>query len=73
MEGKPAPKIELLDATSQKGLATYAEELVNYSKSLTKNKDSLEPVLEIFEYWARKFRQSLDEQPGLPEDRATRK
>ncbi|WP_342346402.1 hypothetical protein [uncultured Nitrospira sp.] len=40
---------------------------------LTKEKNSLEPVLEIFEYWAMKFRQRFDEQGGLQEDRTTGK
>jgi hypothetical protein len=34
---------------------------------LTHEKDSLGPVLEIFDYWARKFRQRLDEERGLRE------
>jgi hypothetical protein len=34
---------------------------------LTRDKDSLGPVLEIFDYWGKKLRQRLDEERGLRE------
>ena len=71
IEGEAAIEAELLDAMSQERLAAYVEDRVNDRVILTKDKDSLGPVLEIFDYWARKLRQRLDEQRGLREDRIT--
>jgi hypothetical protein len=57
----------LLDAESQERLAAYVEKRVSSKVLLTQDKDSLGPILEIFDYWAKKFRQRLDEERGLRE------
>jgi len=67
LEGEAAIEAELLDAESQERLAAYVEKRVSSKVLLTQDKDSLGPVLEIFDYWARKLRQRLDEQRGLRE------
>jgi len=67
LEGEAAIEAELLDAESQERLAAYVEKRVSSKVLLTQDKDSLGPVLEIFDYWAKKLRQRLDEERGLRE------
>jgi len=67
LEGEAAIEAELLDAESQERLAAYVEKRVSSKVLLTQDKDSLGPVLEIFDYWSRKLRQRLDEERGLRE------
>jgi hypothetical protein len=67
LEGEAAIEAELLDAESQERLVAYVEKRMSSKVLLTKDKDSLGPVLEIFDYWARKLRQRLDEERGLRE------
>jgi hypothetical protein len=67
LEGEAAIEAELLDAQSHERLAAYVEKRVSSKILLTQDKDSLGPVLEIFDYWARKLRQRLDEERGLRE------
>ncbi|KPK23695.1 MAG: hypothetical protein AMK69_17710 [Nitrospira bacterium SG8_3] len=67
LEGEAAIEAELLDAESQERLAAYVEKRVSSKVLLTQDKDSLGPILEIFDYWAKKFRQRLDEERGLRE------
>jgi len=67
LEGEAAIEAELLDAESQERLVAYVEKRMSSKVLLTQDKDSLGPVLEIFDYWARKFRQRLDEERGLRE------
>jgi hypothetical protein len=67
LEGEAAIEAELLDAESQERLAAYVEKRVSSKVLLTRDKDSLGPVLEIFDYWAKKLRQRLDEERGLQE------
>ncbi|MDH5564912.1 MAG: DUF3313 domain-containing protein [Nitrospirota bacterium] len=67
LEGEAAIEAELLDAESQERLVAYVEKRVSSKVLLTQDKDSLGPVLEIFDYWARKLRQRLDEERGLRE------
>ena len=69
LEGEAAIEAELLDAESQERLAAYVEKRVSSKVLLTHDKDSLGPVLEIFDYWANKLRQRLDEARGLREYR----
>jgi hypothetical protein len=67
LEGEAAIEAELLDAQSHERLAAYVEKRVSSSVLLTKNKDSLGPILGLFNYWAKRFRQRLDEARGLRE------
>ena len=67
LEGEATIEAELLDAQSQERLVAYVEKRVSSKILLTQDKDSLGPVLEIFDYWARKLRQRLDEERGLRE------
>jgi hypothetical protein len=67
LEGEAAIEAELLDAESQERLVAYVEKRVSSKVLLTQDKNSLGPVLEIFDYWARKLRQRLDEERGLRE------
>jgi len=69
LEGEATIEAELLDAESQERLAAYVEKRVSSKVLLTHDKDSLGPVLEIFDYWAKKLRQRLDEERGLREYR----
>jgi len=67
LEGEAAIEAELLDAESQERLVAYVEKRMSSKVLLTKDKDSLGPVLEIFDYWGKKLRQRLDEERGLRE------
>ena len=67
LEGEAAIEAELLDAQSHERLAAYVEKRVSSHVLLTKNKDSLGPILDLFSYWAKRFRQRLDEARGLRE------
>lgn len=69
LEGEATIEAELLDAGTQERLAAYVEKRVSSKVLLTADKDSLGPVLEIFDYWAKKFRQRLDEERGIREYR----
>ncbi len=71
LEGEAAIEAELLDAESQERLVAYVEKRVSSKVLLTQDKDSLGPVLEIFDYWAKKLRQRLDEERGLREYQKT--
>lgn len=64
LEGEAAIEAELLDAESQERLAAYVEKRMSSKILLTRDKDSLGPALEIFDYWANKLRQRLDEERG---------
>lgn len=65
LEGEAAMEAALLDAGSQERVAAYVERLVSSKVLLTQDKDSLGPVLEIFDSWARRFWHPLDEARGL--------
>lgn len=67
LEGEAAIEAELLDAESQERLVAYVEKRMSSKVLLTQDKDSLGPVLEIFDYWGKKLRQRLDEERGLRE------
>lgn len=67
LEGEAAIEAELLDAQSHERLAAYVEKRVSSHVLLTKSKDSLGPILDLFSYWAKRFRQRLDEARGLRE------
>jgi hypothetical protein len=69
LEGEATIEAELLDAENHERLAAYVEKRVSSKVLLTHDKDSLGPVLEIFDYWAKKLRQRLDEERGLQEYR----
>jgi hypothetical protein len=62
LEGEAAIEAELLDAESQERLAAFVEKRMSSKILLTRDKDSLGPVLEIFDYWANKLRQRLDKE-----------
>ena len=67
LEGEAAIEAELLDSESRERLAAYVEKRMSSKILLTHDKDSLGPVLEIFDYWAKKLRQRLDEKRGVRE------
>jgi hypothetical protein len=62
LEGEAAIEAELLDAESQERLAAFVEKRMSSKILLTRDKDSLGPVLEIFDYWANKLRHRLDKE-----------
>jgi hypothetical protein len=65
LEGEAAIEAEILDTQSQERLVAYVEKRMSSKILLTREKDSLGPVLEIFDYWAHKLRQRLDEERGI--------
>jgi hypothetical protein len=67
LEGQAAIEAELLDAQTHERLAAYVERRVSSKVLLTKDKDSLGPILDLFSYWAKRLRQRLDEARGLRE------
>jgi uncharacterized protein DUF3313 len=67
VEGEAAIEAEMLDAQSHERLAAYVEKRVGPKVILTKDKDSLGPILDLFSYWAKRLRQRLDEARGLRE------
>jgi len=67
LEGQAAIEAELLDAQTHERLAAYVEKRVGSHVLLTKDKDSLGPILDLFSYWAKRLRQRLDEARGLRE------
>jgi hypothetical protein len=67
LEGEAAIEAELLDAQSHERLAAYVEKRAGSNVLLTKDKDSLGPILDLFSYWAKRLRQRLDEARGLRE------
>ena len=67
LEGEAAIEVEILDTQSQERLVAYMEKRMSPEILLTRDKDSLGPVLEIFDYWGKKLRQRLDEERGLRE------
>ncbi|GJL69825.1 MAG: hypothetical protein NPIRA06_24600 [Nitrospirales bacterium] len=67
LEGEAAIEAEILDTQSQERLVAYVEQRMSSEVLLTREKDSLGPVLEIFDYWAKKLRQRLDEERGIRE------
>ncbi len=69
LEGEAAIEAEILDTQSQERLVAYVEKRMSPEILLTRDKDSLGPVLEIFDYWGKKLRQRLDEERGLREYR----
>ncbi len=69
LEGEAAIEAEILDTQSQERLVAYVEKRMSSKILLTRDKDALGPVLEIFDYWANKLRQRLDEERGIREYR----
>jgi len=67
LEGEAAIEAELLDAQTHERLAAYVEKRADSHVVLTKDKDSLGPILDLFNYWAKRLRQRLDEARGLRE------
>lgn len=67
LEGEAAIEAEILDTQSQERLVAYVEKRMSSKILLTHEKDSLGPVLEIFDFWANKLRQRLDEERGKRE------
>ncbi|MDR4461675.1 MAG: DUF3313 domain-containing protein [Nitrospirales bacterium] len=65
LEGEAAIEVEILDTQSQERLVAYVEKRMSAKILLTREKDSLGPVLEIFDYWAKKLRRRLDEERGI--------
>lgn len=65
--GEATIEAELLDSQTQDRLVAYIEKRHSAHVFVAEDQYSFGPVLEIFEYWARKLRQRLDEERGLRE------
>jgi len=65
VDGEATIEAELLDSQTHERLAAYIGSRGSSRTLLTQDKDSLGPILEIFQFWARKLRQRLDEWRGL--------
>ncbi len=59
LEGKATLEAELLDSQTGERLIGYVEKRES-SKTYSDNRHNLGPVVEIFDYWAKKLRQRLD-------------
>ncbi len=67
LSGNATIEAELLDSESQERLVAYIEKRKSEKTVITKDPSSLGPIREIFDFWARKLRQRLDEKRGLGE------
>ena len=67
LSGQAAIEAELLDSQTHVRLVAYIENRKYEKIVITKNTHSLGPIRDIFDYWARKLRQRLDEERGLRE------
>jgi len=65
MSGQAAIEAELLDSQTHERLAAYIEKRKSGEILMTKDSHSLSPIIAVFDYWARKFRQRLDEERGV--------
>lgn len=59
LEGKASLEAELLDSQTGDRLIGYIEKRES-SKTYTDNRHNLGPIVEIFDYWAKKLRHRLD-------------
>ncbi len=65
--GEAAIEAEALDGQTHEQLAAFVEKRMNSRVLMTKDKYSLGPILEMFTYWSKRFRQRLDEARGVRE------
>lgn len=65
MSGQAAIEAEILDSQTHERLAAYIEKRKSGEVLMTKDSQTLSPIITVFDYWARKFRQRLDEERGL--------
>ncbi len=63
LEGKATLEAELLDSQTGERLVGYIEKRES-SKTYTDNRHNLGPIIEIFDYWAKKLRHRLDRARG---------
>ena len=67
LAGEASIEAEALDAKTHERLAAFVENRMSSKVLVTKDKDSLGPILEMVTYWSKRFRQRLDEARGLRE------
>lgn len=65
--GQAAIEAELLDSETGERLIGYIERRQSSRVYVTESDVSFAPILELFDYWATKLRQRLDERRGLRE------
>jgi len=65
--GQAAIEVELLDSETNERLVGYIERRKKSKLYAKTDRASLGPVIEIFDYWAKKLRQRLDEERGVRE------
>ncbi len=65
--GQAAIEVELLDSETNERLVGYIERRKKSELYAKTDRASLGVVIEIFDYWARKLRQRLDEERGVRE------
>ena len=63
--GQAAIEAELLDSQTHERLGAYIEKKASDSVLVTQDEHSVETIIGIFDYWAKKLRQRLDEERGL--------
>lgn len=63
--GDATIEAELLDSQTNERLVGYVERRPASKQYVTKRKDSLGPIIETFDYWAKKLRRRLDEERGM--------
>ena len=63
--GEAGLEAELLDSQTNERLIGYIEKRRSTSTHVSQRDTSVQPILEVFDYWARKLRQRLDEERGL--------
>lgn len=67
LAGEASIEAEALDGETHQQLAAFVEKRINSRVIMTKDQYSLGPILEMFTYWSKRFRQRLDEARGLRE------
>ncbi len=65
LSGQAAIEAELLDSQTQERLAAYIEKRKSGKILITKKSHTLAPIIDVFEYWAKKLRRRLDEERGV--------
>jgi hypothetical protein len=64
LEGKASLEAELLDSQTGERLVGYIEKRESSKNYISDDRHNLGPIVEIFDYWARKLRQRLDRGRG---------
>jgi len=64
LRGKASLEAELLDSQSGERLVGYIEKRESSTTYVSDDRHNLAPIVEIFDYWAKKLRQRLDKARG---------